>query len=336
MSHKLFFREKMAQIPSIDLTGFNLQSDDNEKKKKIGGLMVDAFRKFGAVRLEGSGLGLKDEIMRKTHFAYQKIFSSSDEEKEKHKMKPNLQGYVMFKDSMQGDANHREEHFQVRGASLGIDDKEQYPWPDSLAPGFSSIAREFILKSEALALGLLEALALGLGLEKSHFTKVHSSLRNEGSLTTMGCMNCTCAHGSGNNDLWHKQRSIFTTIGLLFQDAMGGTRFQGLDDGEFTDAHCGDDDVYVVVGDVLEIWSNGMMRSPNYKRVVTCSHEGHKPARQMFLYYVASDNNAVACDLKIESRDPLEIITAISNDQCTAYKVIMKKLKPMADILSKC
>ena len=103
----------------------------------------------------------------------------------------NLHGYLIFNDLLevtQGD--HREEHFQVRGASFA--DNEHYPWPDNLSDGFSTIAKKFMEKCQSLSLTLLEAIVLGLGLDETHFTKVHSSLQSDDTLTTLGGMYCTC------------------------------------------------------------------------------------------------------------------------------------------------
>ena len=86
----------MSEIPSIDLDELNLQSKKIDAKKQVGQFIVDAFSKYGVIRLEGTGLGPKNKIFEDVQEAFQKIFRKSDEEKQKHLLNANLQAYFHF------------------------------------------------------------------------------------------------------------------------------------------------------------------------------------------------------------------------------------------------
>ena len=49
----------MAQIPIINLAGYNFLAKDHKAKKQVGQLLVDAFSEHGVVGLEGTDLGIK-------------------------------------------------------------------------------------------------------------------------------------------------------------------------------------------------------------------------------------------------------------------------------------
>ena len=123
-------------------------------------------------------------------------------------------------------------------------------------------------------------------------------------------------------------------MGLIFQDAMGGIHFKHLKDDECIDAHCGDDDVYVVVGDVMEIWTNEMVKAPDSRKMLTCDHSGKKPAGQILFYYVGGDFEAVACDLMINNGQALEIVKATNNEQQAVKDVLNKKFSVISHIES--
>ena len=317
----------MNQIPSVSLNGLNLESP--AEMKEVGQLLIDAFSQIGVVRIEGTGLGLKDAIVKKTFQVYKQLFENSEEKKQKYRLNLNFHGYLVSKESLLTSPlkpDHLEQHFNIRGAACTSEDHSQYSWPDDLSSNFSATVKEFMGKCQTLSLVLLEALALGLSLDKSFFTKVHLSMHGADSTTTLGCMHCTCGHGADHKDLWHERRTVFPTFALIFQDELDGMQFCNFEDGRFINAHQGQDNVYVVVGDVLSMWTNNMFKVAEFRKVVTCNHHGETPSRQTLFYYAACDNNAVACDLKLESGRPQEIATATDEEQLTAVKVVSMKM----------
>ena len=324
----------MAQIPSIDFSSLELQSNGREGMETLSKSIVDAFSKFGVVKLKGTGLGYRNDVVKNTFQAFKKVFDSSEAEKEKYKMQRNVHGYAILKDAQEAarlNPGHLEEFFNIRGAACTVDDRDQFPWPDDASPGLSQIVKDFMAKCETLSLIVLEAIARGLGLDESDFLKIHDSMTTAESLTTLSVMHGTVAEGSDVNDFWHQHRAAYSTIGLVIEDELDGMQIQNLLDGGYIDAKSGSDDVYVFAGSILRAWTNDMMKFATLRKVITTDKEGNKPPRQTLMYFAASDNNIVVEDLKIGSGEPVEFATATNDEQTTVKKAIDNALSYCID-----
>ena len=74
--------------------------------------------------------------------------------------------------------------FNSKGASCERDDPAQYSWPDDLSPGFSTTVKSFLLQIRDFSLVLLEAIALGIGLNKSFFAASHTPINSSKTFST--------------------------------------------------------------------------------------------------------------------------------------------------------
>ena len=82
----------------------------------------------------------------------------------------------------------------------------------------------------------------------------------------------------------------------------------------------------MVVGDVMEIWTNQMVKAPYSRKM--------KPAGQILFYYVGGDFEAAACDLMINNGQALEIVKATNNEQQAVKDVLNKKFYVISHIES--
>ena len=323
----------MATLASIDLSEFkiDIQSKPSEEKlKQFGERLVDKFKDHGAVGLHSTGMN--KELVLDVLRVHEKFYSCSEEERKKYSIKPNLHGYYVAHDlrAAAADEPHKfKKSFNTRGAACEVDDADQYPWPDDLSPGFSTTVKDFMNHIGQLTVVVLEAIALGLGLDKSFFTASHTPINSLKTLTTLGSMQTTpgpeAAHHHKNKNKGFQLISAYGTLGLLFTGKDGGIQFQNLLSGEFQKVES-ETTVYLYVGDALEVWTRQKLKAATFRSISAVDSEGNVPARQNLFCYVCGDVNSVVCDLHLDQGRADEIVQATSEDQMTVDKFVKKKM----------
>ena len=327
----------MAKISCIDLPELeiNLQSNvSNEKLTQFGQLLVNNFNEFGVVGLRGSGI--KKQTVQKVLHVHEKFFSCSEEDRQRYASNENVHGYVVFNDRKtceEDDPCKPDLNFNSRGASCEQDDPVQYAWPDDLSPGFSTIVKSFLHQIGDLSLVLLEAIALGLGLNKSFFAASHTPINSSKTLSTLDCIQivpCPVSiknwqRKNGYHGLCGRTMTAFGTLGLLFTAKDGGFQFQNFQSGKFVPVEL-DETVYVYVGDVLEVWTGKKLQSAVVRAVTVADGDGAIQTRENLIYYVCGDLNSVVCDLHLGQGKEEAIFNATTKNQMTVEKFIYKKL----------
>lgn len=175
---------------------------------------------------------------------------------------------------------------------LGREDDERTPniWlPDDTLPGFREFMMRFFDTCYAVALDLLRAIALGMGLPEHFFAEYHTKRDNqlrllhyppvEAELLRTGTMERIAAH------------TDFGTMTLLFQDQVGGLEVEDVHEkGKFNAAPFIPGTIVVNIGDFLQRWSNDTLKSTLHRvRAPPAVEGGLTRARYSIPYFVTAD-----------------------------------------------
>lgn len=288
MAASLAFAPVQADdLPLIDVGV--LRRGSPAEVRRVAGRIGAAARDIGFFRVCNHGVDL--DLIKATYLAAEEFFARPEDEKLRLYIgqSPNHRGYVPF--SEKGDYAD-EVHRNYEAFDLGLDLPQDDPdflagnlvlgpnvWPE-LAGFRTTVARYY---AEVAQLGRLicSALELFLGLPKGaitdHMTKPVSQLR----LLHYVRPDVTTDHGSVNMGA-HTDYECLTLL---------HTRNEGLQvmaqDDRWIDVPV-DQGVYVVnIGDMLEAWTNGILRSTPH-RVVNRSRE-----RFSMPYFVAANHDTV-------------------------------------------
>ena len=145
-----------------------------EKLKQFGERLEDNFKDRGTVRLRSTGIN--KELVLNVLRVYEKFYSCSEEERKKYSIKPNLHGYYVVHDLRAAAANEPHKFkkiFNTRRAACEVDDADQYPCPDIIFLLVFTNVEDFMNYMAQLTVVVLEAIVLGLGLNRSFFTPSH-------------------------------------------------------------------------------------------------------------------------------------------------------------------
>ncbi|MES2913481.1 MAG: 2-oxoglutarate and iron-dependent oxygenase domain-containing protein [Pseudomonadota bacterium] len=256
---------------------------------RVAGRIGAAARDIGFFRVCNHGVHL--DLIQATYRAAEAFFSRPEDEKLQLYIgqSPNHRGYVPF--SEKGDYAD-EVHRNYEAFDLGLDLPQDDPdflagnpvlgpnvWPE--LAGFRATVSRYYAEVAQLGRLICSALELFLGLPKGaitdHMTKPVSQLR----LLHYVRPDVTTDHGSVNMGA-HTDYECLTLL---------HTRNEGLQvmaqDDRWIDVPV-DQGVYVVnIGDMLEAWTNGILRSTPH-RVVNRSRE-----RFSMPYFVAANHDTV-------------------------------------------
>jgi hypothetical protein len=141
----------------------------------------------------------------------------------------------------------------------------QNHFPEDRIPGVSKAIMDFYVKCDNLHKSIMSAIAVGLGLDKTHFVPqisggdhalrfLHYPAVPKSLLTKEGAVRAG-AH------------TDYGTITLLFQDGSGGLQAR-TPSGEYVDVPPIPGAIVINAGDLLQIWSNDVIKS-TFHRVVS-------------------------------------------------------------------
>jgi len=253
----------VCTIPIIDMT-------DPEAAKKLS----MACRDVGFFYLEGHGLTPKEieEVFNES----KAMFALPTSEKKKLSDKIMSRGYTAMQEEkldleLQTEGDTKEGYYI--GREISEDDPRYDPaklrgpnqWPSkSILPGFQSTMEDYHSKLTNLAMEVVRLIGLGLGLEESHFDEAF-----EDSIATLRLLRYDKRESKPEEGIFacgaHSDYGIVT---LLLTDENPGLQIQYR--GEWIDVPPRPSSFVVNIGDMLEIWTNGLYKSTLH-RVLTSS-----------------------------------------------------------------
>lgn len=288
MATSLAFQQSISgELPLIDIGA--LRFGTPREVMSVANQLGVAARDIGFFRIRNHGISL--DLINDTYRMAERFFAQTDAEKQRYYIgrSANHRGYVPF--SEKGDYAD-EVHRNYEAFDLGLDLPESDPdylagnlilgpnvWPD--LEGFKSTVSRYYGEVAELGRLICAALELFLGLPKGLITKHMSKPVSQLRLLHYVRPEVTKDHGSVNMGA-HTDYECLTLL---------HTRNEGLQvmtqDDHWVDVPV-DHSAYVVnIGDMLEAWTNGILRSTPH-RVVNRSRE-----RFSMPYFVAANHDTM-------------------------------------------
>lgn len=279
-----------TQAPQLPLISVgDLSSGDPVKIRAVADAIGQAAREFGFFRIYDHGIDLG--LIEAVYQTAAGFFAQPDVAKRRFYIgdSPNHRGYVPFTEK--GDYPD-EVHRSYEAFDLGLDLPRNDPdflagnrvlgpnvWPDH--PGFKETVSRYYAHVSALGRLICGALELHLGLPAGAMTDQMSKPISQLRLLHY----VRQAHTSDHRSVNMGAHTDYECLTLLH------TRNQGLQvmtaQDEWIDVPVDPTALVVNIGDMLEAWSNGLLRSTPH-RVVNTS-----PERFSLPYFVAANHDTV-------------------------------------------
>ncbi|KIC50152.1 oxidoreductase [Tateyamaria sp. ANG-S1] len=275
------------RLPLIDAR--NLSSTSRTEQRKTADQIGRAAREIGFFRIIGHGIDLA--LVEKTYQAAERFFALPDFKKRQYYIgnSTNHRGYVPFteKGDYPDEMNRSYEAFDL-GLDLPPNDPDYTAgnrllgpnvWPDVY--GFRQTVSEYYKQISALGQRMCAALELHLGLVPGkmtdHMTKPISQLRLLHYVRQSNGIDAKSVNMGAHTD--------YECLTLL-HTRNAGLQVMNADD-RWIDVPV-DPRVFVVnIGDMLEAWTNGLLRSTPH-RVLNLS-----PERFSMPYFVAANYDTI-------------------------------------------
>ena len=279
----------MDKPPLISLSG--LQNKDCDQYQRICDQVGAAAREIGFLRICDHGIDLK--LIEATYQAAERFFGMPETFKRGYYIgnSSNHRGYVPFteKGDYPDEVNRNYESFDL-GLDLPFNDPQYLAGNRLLGPNvwpavseFKDTVSEYYRKISALGLRLCECLEAHLGLPPAAITSQMSKPISQLRLLHYVRSSDLTDHRSVNMGA-HTDYECLTLL---------HTRNKGLQvmtqDDQWIDVPIDPETFIVNIGDMLEAWSNGLLRSTPH-RVLNLS-----PERFSLPYFVAAN-----CDAEIK------------------------------------
>jgi isopenicillin N synthase-like dioxygenase len=279
--------DDLDRLPLISVE--DLWSGNPARMQVVADKIGRAARHFGFFRICDHGIPL--EMIEATYEAAAEFFAQPLAAKQRYYIgnSSNHRGYVPFteKGDYPDEANRSYEAFDM-GLDLPRDDPDYLAgnrvlgpnvWPD--LPGFQSTVAQYYAKISALGRLVCSALELHLGLPRGAMTDQMSKPISQLRLLHYVRQSALADHKSVNMGA-HTDYECLTLLHTRNQGLQVMTR-----EDRWIDVPV-DPAVFVVnIGDMLEAWSNGLLRSTPH-RVVNLA-----PERFSMPYFVAANHDTV-------------------------------------------
>lgn len=282
----------LERLPTYDLPLIDvgaLRRGSPEDVRRVADRIGSAARDIGFFRIRNHGVDL--DLIMSTYRAAERFFALPETEKQRYYIgkSPNHRGYVPFSERGDyADEVHRNYEAFDMGLDLPADDPDFLAgnlvlgpnvWPD--LAGFRSTVSRYYAEVSYLGRLICGALELFLGLPKGAITEQMSKPVSQ--LRLLHYVRPEQAADSGSVNMG--AHTDYECLTLLH------TRNEGLQvlaqDDRWIDVPV-DHGAYVVnIGDMLEAWTNGMLRSTPH-RVLNRSRE-----RFSMPYFVAANHETV-------------------------------------------
>jgi len=319
----------MCSIPVVDFGPCCNEDSSFDANMTMGLKLVDILSKTGFVYLRNFGISSNE--IDKVNEVTKLFFESPLELKKQYAKNKAVFGYVGVQEEKLDISKYPgyKEVFNISGCFLNAIESDQ--WPDTLSPEFSTTVKAFMHKCKALALNILDILAIGLKLDKDFFRKCHSLIHKDGNYTALRSLYYPPLPENLNQIQTRLgEHSDYGSITLLFQDNIGGLQVQCAN-GHYVEASPIQDTVLVNIGDALQYWTKGKLKSTNHKVEIPADVQKRKSVRRSIAYFVLPDNHVrldqdfesqsigLNCDLNKASSDPITFLRYLENKLTNSF-----------------
>ena len=266
--------QQALPLPIVDLSPFLQKASDSERKKAAEAL-VKACREVGFVYIKGHGVP-KQEIEQAFAIS-KKFYVLPAEEKLKAPHPPgwavhrgySWPGLEKVSNAISGNGAEdetdklRESQDFKESYEVGSEDNTDMPnvWPPAeVLPEWRPTMTSFYWTCWEAAQVILNAMALGLGIEEEQMLKPHSGHNNQ--LRLLHYPPIPASHVESGKFARMPAHTDWSVITMLFQDDCGGLQVENLTEpGTYIDAEPVPDTLVLNVGDLLMRWTNGRSKS---------------------------------------------------------------------------
>ncbi|KAL8826900.1 MAG: hypothetical protein Q9170_007228 [Blastenia crenularia] len=254
-------------IPLVDFTNWTTDSLPQDKKA-IASQLAKACQSVGFVYIANHRI--PHQKIEEAFAWSKKLFDLKQEEK---MLAPHPPGHAVHRgyswpglekvSNSMGDEKD-PTHLQKESYEIGSDDYPDQPnvWlPDHILPGFREFMTSFYWDSWKNAQMILRAMAIGIGLDdEDYFLRYHSGHENQ--LRLLHYPPIEAAALENNSMTRMDAHSDWGSITMLLQDDCGGLQIENPNKtGDFIDAKPLQDAIVLNVGDLLQRWSNDVLKS---------------------------------------------------------------------------
>lgn len=264
----------MDTIPIVDFSGF--LNGTCEDKEKVSKELIQVVKKFGFVYL--TNYGISNDLTNKL-FVFIKEFFDQPIDK-KLSVKRSLETFCGF------SALFDEKLTNDRPSDL----KESYmlkqfgtPWPNDW-PEFKEFMEMFHAKCYSLAIEILRSFEIGLNVEKNIFINKFSNAE----CTVLRLLHYPpLPDHVEDKQIRAGEHTDYGGVSILFQDPTGGLEVK-TNDNKWIPAPFYENTVLINVGDAMEMWTNGSLKS-TFHRVVNPTDEKKHKSRYSAAFFCDPD-----------------------------------------------
>lgn len=273
-------------IPVIDMS----RSDEQVAQE-----LLSAFQTIGFATLINHGVSNStiETAFEQSHA----FFNLSKDEKVKYKFQgyKSNRGYIPI-----GSEKHERPQPDVKETfDMGNEEEVEYEnkWPkDELGDAFRSAMLKYFDSFDALYLRIMKLLAVAMNLEDTDYFVDRCNKRHENMRLLHYPSVPRPKQGSNGSEpiVRGAQHTDFGTLTLLTQDSVGGLRAQKLN-GEWVNITPVTNAIVVNVGDMLQRWSNDMLRATPHQ-VVELQDDGDVIPERFSIAFFCNANKDVTLD----------------------------------------
>ncbi|XP_078488193.1 uncharacterized protein LOC100177618 isoform X1 [Ciona intestinalis] len=281
-------------LPIIDFKQCRPGVEVSDKEiNETAKLLVDALSTVGFAYLKNCGI--KRETVEEARNTADEIFNAPTDKKKIYKRNPiTTFGYIGFSTEKVDPALpfDYKEAFNVPGCAL--DPSVGAKWPHELSPNFAPLTKSFMEECKSLSLILLEVIAVGLQLKDRHVLEnahQHLNLKHSfgGALKYL-------YYPPIKDDVKPEQKRLgehsdWGSITLLFVDNTGGLQIET--EGTYNDVPVIEDTVLINIGDALEYWTKGKLKSTKHRINIPQKEWRRNSIRRSIVYFAYPDNDVV-------------------------------------------
>jgi isopenicillin N synthase-like dioxygenase len=265
------------EIPIVDFEGFI----NGKNKQEVSKELINVVKNYGFVYLRNYGIStdLVDKMFKLSKLFFEKPLDYKNSVKKSHET---FCGYdALLEEKLTNDRpGDLKESYMMK--SFGT------PWPSDWND-FKEFMQLFHDKCYQLALQILTSFAIGLELDPTIFATKFSN----GECTILRLLHYPPLPDQiEDKQIRAGEHTDYGAVTILFQDSIGGLEVKSLDN-KWIPAPYHENTVLINVGDVMEMWTNGCLRSTPH-RVVNPT-DADKKLKPRF-------STALFCDPDLETK----------------------------------
>ncbi|KAJ6004484.1 hypothetical protein N7522_006129 [Penicillium canescens] len=299
--------------PSIPIVDFSNWNTNETSRQRVAQEIVTACKEVGFVYITNHSL--PETILGEAFHWSERFFKLAQDEKLKAPHPPGWavhRGYswpglekVSQTMSTGVDEEVTEQLREIpdikESYDIGSDENQSQPnqWlPEESLPGFRDFMLRFYWECFRVGGEILQVLAIGLDLDENHLLEKHSGHNNQLRLLHYPPIPAETIESSRAARC--PAHTDWSSITMLFQDDCGGLEVEDITSpGSYIPATPIKNAIVMNVGDLLQMWSNDILRSTNHRVTLPPLEDRFEGPRRMtrgrfsIPYFMAPDPDSV-------------------------------------------